>query len=306
MFLILLRTAIGWHFAYESWTKLHPSKDEPSSGFSAEGYLRASTGPLAPKFRALIPDLDGFDRLDEKRLKKGWRDRLDRIAAHFHYDDKQRATAETALESADKNATNWFRDAENVQKLDKYRKGIDRLEHYDLKPPATSYERERSDDLRKETNADRREMLRMIDGWTATLEKSWLGLATDEQIEKYGFAPGPAWTKMDYVNQLTIYGLLIMGVCLMFGFLTPVAALSAAAFLAMIYLSMPPWPDLPKSPVAEGHYLFVNKNLIEMLACLVLAATPNGLWLGLDALFFGWMDRRKNAGGLRDESNQTA
>jgi hypothetical protein len=31
--------------------------------------------------------------------------------------------------------------------------------------------------------------------------------------------------------------------------------------------------------------------LIEMLACLVLASTPNGLWIGLDALLFGWIGR---------------
>ena len=54
---------------------------------------------------------------------------------------------------------------------------------------------------------------------------------------------------------------------------------------------MPPWPGLPEAPIAEGHYVYVNKNLIEMLACLVLASTPNGLWIGLDALLFGWIGR---------------
>jgi hypothetical protein len=34
----------------------------------------------------------------------------------------------------------------------------------------------------------------------------------------------------------------------------------------------------------EGHYYFVNKNLIEMLALLVLATTRSGCWLGLDGL----------------------
>jgi hypothetical protein len=57
--------------------------------------------------------------------------------------------------------------------------------------------------------------------------------------------------------------------------------------LLSFYLSMPPWPGLPESPKLEGHYRFVNKNLVEMVACLVLASTPNGLWIGLDALLFG-------------------
>ena len=36
---------------------------------------------------------------------------------------------------------------------------------------------------------------------------------------------------------------------------------------------MPPWPGLPEG-ITEGHYRYVNKNLIEMLACLALAARP--------------------------------
>ena len=36
--------------------------------------------------------------------------------------------------------------------------------------------------------------------------------------------------------------------------------------------------------MAEGHYFIVNKNLIEMLACLAIASLPTGQWVGLDAL----------------------
>ncbi len=79
------------------------------------------------------------------------------------------------------------------------------------------------------------------------------------------------------------------------GFLTPLAALSAAAFLAMIYFSMPPWPGLPPNPKAEGHYLIVSKNLVELIACLVIATTPSGHWIGFDALFFGARRRRRLA-----------
>ena len=60
---------------------------------------------------------------------------------------------------------------------------------------------------------------------------------------------------------------------------------------------MPPWPGLPASPMAEGHYLIVNKNLIEMLACLALVCIPTGLWIGLDALLFGWMRRAATDAG---------
>ena len=61
----------------------------------------------------------------------------------------------------------------------------------------------------------------------------------------------------------------------------------------MLYLAIPPWPGLPPIPIAEGHYWIVNKNLVEMIACLLLAATASGYWFGLDRLFFGARRRRR-------------
>ena len=118
-------------------------------------------------------------------------------------------------------------------------------------------------------------------------------------------------TTLDWINLSTMYGLIAMGLCLMLGLFTPLAALAGAVFLAQIYLSMPPWPGLPPNPMAEGHYLIVNKNLIEMLACLALACMPTGLWIGLDALLFGWIapparapQRRSHRGRLAGASRR--
>ncbi len=64
---------------------------------------------------------------------------------------------------------------------------------------------------------------------------------------------------------------------------------------------MPPWPGVPPNPKAEGHYWIVSKNLIELLACLVVATTPSGYWIGLDALFsvpgaaVAWREQRPTA-----------
>ena len=104
-----------------------------------------------------------------------------------------------------------------------------------------------------------------------------------------------SWTQLDLINIATTYGLIAIGACLILGFLTPWAALGAVAFLAMIYLSMPPWPGLPPNPKTEGHYFIVSKNLIELIACLVIATTPSAHWVGLDALFFGARRRRRLA-----------
>ncbi len=40
---------------------------------------------------------------------------------------------------------------------------------------------------------------------------------------------------------------------------------------------------VPEPPGPE-HALFINKNMIEVIACLALAAIPTGRFAGLDAL----------------------
>jgi uncharacterized membrane protein YphA (DoxX/SURF4 family) len=109
-------------------------------------------------------------------------------------------------------------------------------------------------------------------------------------------------TTLDCVNLATKIVLVGAGAGLMLGFLTRLSALGAAGFLVMTYLTMPPWPGLPVPPNAEGHYLIVNKNLIECLACLALVFLPTGQWIGLDAIFFGWIGRRREARRAASES----
>ncbi len=294
LFLILLRTAIGWHFYHEGDLKLH-SADRGGANFSAEGYLRNATGPLAPKFRALIPDPHGLKKLDEATLTASWRDELNVVRQHYGFSRTQSAEAETALNSTQKTAHDWFSDGERIHKLRLYREDIDRLAKLEKEPPAVTFEQERVEAARKKLDTERRELVATIDAWSGALRDSWIKLARPEQVQQAGAIASHS-SSLDRVNLQTTYGLLIIGGCLMLGLFTPVAALAAAGFLAMIYLSMPPWPGLPEGAAVEGHYLYVNKNLVEMLACLVLASTPNGLWLGLDALLFGWIGRgRRNA-----------
>ena len=83
---MLLRTAIGWHFFYEGVYKISTTPDQRDSyagrvltsilpaphekdkeldpPFSAEGYLRNATGPLATRFRAMLPDVNSLAKLE--------------------------------------------------------------------------------------------------------------------------------------------------------------------------------------------------------------------------------------------------
>ena len=79
-------------------------------------------------------------------------------------------------------------------------------------------------------------------------------------------------------------GLVLVGVSLMLGLFTQLGCWGAIAFLSLFYLSMPPTTGL-QIPGAEGAYLFVNKNLIELVTVIALLSFRTGLIAGLDRLF---------------------
>lgn len=287
LFLVLLRIAIGWHFLYEGLDKLDP-KNPP---FSSEGYLRGSVGPVAPYFRMLVPDFDSLSKMDSQQLYSTWTEHANGMARHYGFDDKQRDTALARVEEAKAVADDWFIQEENRRKLEKYRHDLEALRAAEASRDRMSFERERSNDAAKDVEKQRKEILSTIDGWTSALRGEVLKLVTD--LQKADAGPySPPWSTLDLVNLSTKWGLTIIGACLILGFFTPLAALGGAALLSTFYFSMPPWPGLPPNPMAEGHYLIVNKNLVELIACLVLASTPSGLWVGLDAIFFGRWARR--------------
>jgi thiosulfate dehydrogenase [quinone] large subunit len=76
--------------------------------------------------------------------------------------------------------------------------------------------------------------------------------------------------------------LVLVGLSLMLGLFTQAGCAGAAALLAMFYLSAIPM-GLPEAR-SEGTYLFVNKNLIEAAAVIVLFAFRTGRIAGLDRL----------------------
>jgi uncharacterized membrane protein YphA (DoxX/SURF4 family) len=291
--IILLRMAIGWHFLFEGWEKLEStaSGKEP---FSAEIYLRNAAGPLATYFRGMIPDVNGLALLDPPRLKSAWSDDVTRIADHFHFDQDQKAQAQKTLEASQQWADYWFQDPENDEKRQKYYHDLGKVQQVEADPTAIAFERERAAEARRGLEVDRRALTAPLIERGNILRAAIVKLATPDQIQSTA-GVAREWTSLHYINRLTIFGLLAIGVCLLAGFLTSWAALGAAAFLAMIYLSMPPWPGVPPNPKAEGHYWIVSKNLVELLACLVVATTPSGHWVGLDALFFGGRRRRRLA-----------
>ncbi len=310
MFLVLLRIAIGWHFLYEGtqkilstpWgktsilAKILPGPEGPP--FTSEGYLRASSGPFAPKFREL-GDTESRQKLDPDKQKAGWTLELERVVTQYGFDADQKKKAEEILAKRKKDTDEWYLLADNRDKIGKYLNELDKADKVESNPRAMSYEKENARVDRRAAEADRRELVKEVDSWTNTYRDDLIKLATPEQLKKGG-EYSPPKTQLQVVDLLTMWGLSAIGLCLILGLFTPVAALGGATYLLGFYLSMPPWPGLPEG-ITEGHYLYVNKNLIELLACLVLASTPNGLWIGCDAFLFGRFGRARRAAEVEAE-----
>ena len=291
LFLVLLRIAIGWHFLTEGLDKVESTR-YGKQPFSAEIYLRNAAGPLAPQFRSMLPDADGLDLLDPAKLKQSWEENFGRVENHFKFTDEQKSRAKALLEQGSTWADVWFYAPDNKEAREKYLHELAEVEKTERNPDALSYERERAWESRRTLEADRKKLTAPLLAKGQELADAAITLATPEQQASAGAYTAPL-TFLDVANWLTMYGLCAMGICLMLGFLTPFAAICAAAFLAMIYLSIPPWPGLPPNPKTEGHYWIVSKNLVELIACLLVAVTASGYWFGLDRLFFCARRRRR-------------
>ncbi|HPD13523.1 MAG TPA: DoxX family protein [Planctomycetota bacterium] len=113
-------------------------------------------------------------------------------------------------------------------------------------------------------------------------------------------AASPAALKA--VNAANVWGLTLVGAALMLGAFTRLAAAGGMLLLALYYAAYPPFFGAQAGPV-EGHYLFINKNLVELLALAAVAATPRSLLLGLDQLAAAlWRRRREAAPEPRPEA----
>jgi uncharacterized membrane protein YphA (DoxX/SURF4 family) len=93
------------------------------------------------------------------------------------------------------------------------------------------------------------------------------------------------------VDAVNIGGQIVIGLLLITGTLTRAASLAAIALLLLYYLANPPLVGLGLAMPADGHYLVVDRNLIELLTLAFLAALPATFLPGVDR----WFVRRRQA-----------
>jgi thiosulfate dehydrogenase [quinone] large subunit len=100
---------------------------------------------------------------------------------------------------------------------------------------------------------------------------------------------------LDNANLITMYGLTIVGVLLMLGLFTRLAAIGGITFILLFYLCNPPFVGYFYTIPTEGTYLIVNKNLVEVCALAVVLLTRSGLAAGLDRIVHGLLSGRARA-----------
>jgi len=271
--LVLLRISLGWHFLYQGIWKVQ------EGDFSSAGFLKQAKGPLAGSYHDLIPDYEGRERLDEKRVVANWEAYLNEAVGEFRFDDQQQAEAKRLLDMRKEQLRHFF--AVNTKDIADYFHQLDRLAADRTSLSADMpYQQKRNWEKQKKLEAQVAPWLAQVQSLDEGFRRDLKGLVKEDQRALE--TPESFVSRMD-VDSLVVYSNLAIGACLLVGLFTRFAAFSGGLFLLSIVLAQPDWPTIyPPAPAAAGRSIIINKEFIEMMALFALAATPVGRWGGLD------------------------
>ncbi len=137
--------------------------------------------------------------------------------------------------------------------------------------------------------------LRLLVGWHFLYEG--LAKALMPNWSAAGYLMSSHWLLADFfhwiashpgilklVNLFNIYGLILIGLLLILGFLIRPAAILGAGLILLYYIANPPLAGFIGEATGEGHYLIINKNLIEWALLIFFAILPGSAGYGIDRL----------------------
>jgi uncharacterized membrane protein YphA (DoxX/SURF4 family) len=289
--LVLLRVTIGWHFYTEGMDKYK------AGDWSAAPFFANANGPFAQDYRKIVWDWDGRFRLNRDAMMQVLATFREQASVHFGFDESQKARAQANYVKAIEQYE-WVL-SENAADLEEFALGRDRIERLntagqekDIRDGVSSLGGQR-DAIRREWQGKGAPSLKQINTLWENYESDQNKIATLDQRNASGYFSfvKPRTNLMDTstIDRFVPYFDMGIGLCLLFGFLTPVAALAAAGFLGSVFLSQLP----PTSGPSSTYY-----QLVESMACLVLAGTGAGRLAGID--YFLHLIVRKVWGGEID------
>jgi len=140
-------------------------------------------------------------------------------------------------------------------------------------------------------------ILRVVIGWhflyegiVKLLNPNWssLGYLMDSKGLFEGvfhsIAGNPAL--LNVMDSINMWGLILIGAGLIVGLFTRIASIGGIVLLAFYYLSHPAIIGVNYAMPTEGSYLWVNKNLIELLTLWVIVLFPTWKTIGMDRFLF--------------------
>ena len=256
--LVALRLALGCHFLYEGLWKIRPIEKfstKHHEDFTAEPFLTQAKGPLSWVFYAMLPDVDGRKTLmvltdgdgkksiDSTAIAARWNEIRQQFVDFYRpgptADDSARQTQLQLEKDAEKTFTefrgkldDYFQ--ENVDDIAAWLGTLDRFQADDdyfargegrQNAPFQQQRRwQRMLDLRGEAG----KWIKDIEAQEKAFSSSLYGLLAPQQKQR-GQVPESwnplRWGRTKQINFAVTYGLTAIGVCLMLGFFTPLAAL---------------------------------------------------------------------------------
>ena len=314
--LVVLRLSLGCHFLYEGvWKITNPD-------FSAEPFLTQAKGPVAPLFYMMVPDLDGRQRLrietneQSQQVIKGesfltaWENLKQAYVEQYQLGPEQAAEVDKLYLRYQEGLAAYL--AENQEEITAYFQSLDDFEKRKAAGNnGAPHQKKRLWDKQQKLRREVKGWLSEIEGLGEEYQMALWNLLDEDQQAQGPIRAAMAETdvlpvdlpfvtgKKDLVDFAVTYGLTAIGLCLLLGFFTRLAAIGGGCFMLSVILTQPSWPTIyPPAPAVVGHALLINKDWIEMVALFFLATTAVGRWGGLDFFLYHWIVRpfvlRKN------------
>ncbi len=262
--LVVLRLAIGWHFFKEGSRK--------DDSFTSQHFLGASKVEM---FRNMVPDAKGEYRLHPESTKGVWETYQNQANSHYGFDDKQKKACAAACKQAQAQLSWVLLDID--EDLTEADRELARLEKASQeKMTNVKFRKEWHAKEKTKWNGKRAALLRKINGVWDKYEVQVASIATDEQMATRGILPLPEPGNagfLNFVDAFIPWLVFLVGVCLVLGLFTRVAAVAGAGFLFSVIATQPFW--IPGA--ADTFY-----QSVEMLSLLLLAAVGAGRFAGLD------------------------
>lgn len=254
--LVALRLALGCHFLYEGVWKINNSdfvhaerwkadkwRIDGGEAFTARPFLALAKGPVSGLFYAMLPDIDGRERLkvvvDAKTGNKSidaaaqaelWEQVRQDFLGHYSpdgaADDKLAEQSKDTYEQFRKQLDEYL--AENAGDIASY---FESLDHFVTDPERgqdAPFQKERRWNRMMELRAEANVWIKNIENQERAYANSLYALLDDEQTQRG--VPADTWNplkwdRMKQLNVMVTFALTAIGFCLMLGFCTPLAAL---------------------------------------------------------------------------------